>query len=74
MNGSSQTWKSRAVWLMLAVSACWVAYAFASSYASCRADGTGKVGCVILALFAGWLQVLLHLFTTIIRLITWLLP
>jgi hypothetical protein len=43
---------------MLAASAGWVVYSFGSLYGSCRIDGTGKLGCFIMALLVSLVEAL----------------
>jgi hypothetical protein len=65
-------WARRALWLILTISAAWVLYLLASHYGSCRAGGTGKLGCSIFALFlSGW-DVLVFVLLTINKLVLFL--
>jgi hypothetical protein len=59
---------------MLAVSAGWVTYLFMSGYLTCRADGTGKAWCVVMALYAAYLNALLHIIATVVRVLSFILP
>ena len=59
---------------MLAVSACWIVYSVGSHYETCRADGSGKLGCFILALFVGWSEALVFVFVTTFKLLMLILP
>jgi hypothetical protein len=74
MNASSQGWASRALWLMFAISAAWAVYVFGSHYGSCRADGTGEIFCFVIALFFGWLEVLVFVIVTVAKLLMLILP
>jgi hypothetical protein len=69
-----QAWAARSLWFMFGVSACWVLYVFASHYESCRVDGTNKFGCLLLALFAGWFEVVVFAVVTTIQLLKFVLP
>jgi hypothetical protein len=70
----SQQWAACALWLMLAVSAGYIIFAFVSHYGSCRADGTGKIGCFLVALFASLLEALAFAFVTVVKILTFILP
>jgi hypothetical protein len=74
MNASPQSWASRALWLVLAISAAWAVYVFGSHYGSCRADGTGELFCFVIALFFGWLEVLVFVIVTVAKLLMLILP
>jgi hypothetical protein len=77
MNASPQGWASRALWLMFAISAAWAVYVFGSHYGSCRADGTGELFCFVIALFFGWLEVLvfvIFVIVTVAKLLMLILP
>jgi hypothetical protein len=74
MNASPQGWPSRALWLMFAISAAWAVYVFGSHYGSCRADGTGELFCFVIALFFGWLEVLVFVIVTVAKLLMLILP
>jgi hypothetical protein len=74
MNGIHPNWPARAVWIMLAIAAIWAIYAFASHYSSCRTDGSGQVPCFVLALFFSWLDLLVLVIATVVKLITLALP
>jgi hypothetical protein len=72
MHGTN--WLARVLWLMLATSACWVMYLFAASYGGCRADGSGKLGCFMLALFMSVLEAIVFIVLTIVKLLLLMLP
>jgi hypothetical protein len=74
MKASPQGWASRALWLMFAISAAWAVYVFGSRYGSCRADGTGELFCFGIALFFGWLEVLVFVIATVAKLLMLILP
>ncbi len=59
---------------MLAIAAIWAVYTFGSHYSSCRADGSGQVLCFFLALLFSWLEVIVIVIATIVKLITLALP
>jgi hypothetical protein len=74
MNASTQRRASHAVWLMLAISGCWLMYLFVSHYGSCRTDGTGKLGCFFLAVFGSLFEAVAFVVGTIAKLLTAVLP
>jgi hypothetical protein len=74
MNASSQGWAGRALWLMFAISTAWAVYVFGSHYGSCRADGTGELFCFVIALFFGWLEILVFVIVTVAKLLMLILP
>lgn len=67
-------WLTRAVSAMLATSAVAILFLASANYAGCRADGTGKVECLVISLFVSALEVLAFAFMTVIHLITALFP
>ena len=74
MNSLPASWPVRAVWSALAVSAIWALFVFGFNYRSCRSTGSGEVLCFTLALFLSWLEVLVAVIGTIIRLIILIMP
>ena len=74
MNAAHHAWPARAVWTMLAVAAIWAVYTFGSHYSVCRADGSGQVLCFLLSLFLSWLEVLVFVVGTVLKLITLIMP
>jgi hypothetical protein len=74
MSRFPHTWLRRAVWLMLAISAGWVAYKFGSAYSACRTHGTEKVGCVGTAVASAYTDIWLLISTTVVKLLTFVLP
>jgi hypothetical protein len=69
-----QSWMSRALWSMLFIALIWVLYVLASHYGSCRADGTGKFVCLLVALAFGWLDVLVLVIAAAARVLETILP
>jgi hypothetical protein len=59
---------------MLVVSACLVVYLIAGYYGTCRADGSGKVGCFVAALFVGGFEALAFVVGTVKKLLRLVLP
>jgi hypothetical protein len=74
MNVLPQGQPARALWLMFAISGAWVIYLFGTHYGSCRLNGTDQVACFVIALFLSWLEVLVFVFGTIVKLIMFILP
>jgi hypothetical protein len=74
MIAQALSWLSRAIWSMLLVALVWVLYVLGSHYSSCRADGTGKFGCLLSALIFGWLDILLLVLGAVVRVLTAVLP
>jgi hypothetical protein len=74
MNLDQLNWPARAVWAMLAVAAIWGVYTFGSHYSSCRAGGSGQVLCFIFSLFLSWIEFLVFVIVTIVKLITLAIP
>jgi hypothetical protein len=64
----------QAIWLILAIAACWVFYLAASSYGSCRATGSGKLGCFIGALLITAFETLIFAVATVVKLLRLVLP
>ena len=69
-----QSWASRAVWLVLGISAAWVAYRFGVNYGECRAGGTPKPGCVLTAVGLTYFDVVLHIGIVVTKLLAAVLP
>jgi hypothetical protein len=74
MNYIPQSWAGRVLWLMWAVSACWVVYVFGLNYAGCRGAGYGELVCFFVALVVGSVELVFFVFTTILRLIALVIP
>jgi hypothetical protein len=59
---------------MLAVSACWAIYLFASNYGSCRANGYGHITCFIVMLLFSCVEVLIFVVVTAAKILMAVLP
>jgi hypothetical protein len=64
----------QAVWLILAIAACWVGYLVASHYGSCRTDGSGRLGCFLWAILAGAFEALIFALETVVKVLRLVLP
>jgi hypothetical protein len=71
---SLSSWLSRAVWLMLLVTAVWVAYVFGSNYMSCRAYATSELLCFAITLFRSGIEILAFVVTTTVKVLRAVLP
>jgi hypothetical protein len=65
---------SRALWLMFAVSAVWILYEFGSHYGACRVDGTGKIGCLLIAIVSSLFEIVVLIVSTIWKVLMLVLP
>jgi hypothetical protein len=59
---------------MLAVSACWAIYLFATSYGSCRANGYGQITCFIVTLLFSCVEVFVFVVVTMAKILMAVLP
>jgi hypothetical protein len=74
MNRWPQSWAGRAVWLMLTVSACWVAYQVATLYGACRLQASGKISCLLEALFGTYAKILVMIIAAAAKILSVILP
>ena len=74
MNAAPRNRAGTTLRLILAVSACWVTYLATSNYATCRAGGSGQVGCFITSPFVALFEGVGLGLLAIIKLLTALLP
>lgn len=74
MNRWPQSWAGRSVWLMLTISACWVAYEIATLYGACRLQESGKIACLTAALFGTYLKVLVLVVAAAAKILSVILP
>jgi hypothetical protein len=74
VTAARQNWRGRALWLMLAVSACWVVYVFGSNYNGCRKYGFGEVVCFLGTLPLSGVEVLSFVVATLAKVVGLILP
>jgi hypothetical protein len=74
MSRLPQSWAGRVVWIMLGISAFWVAYRFGFNYVECRADGTNKGGCVLFASFFTWTDIVVAVTVGVAKILSSVLP
>jgi hypothetical protein len=72
--GARQNWRERAIWLMLAVSACWVVYVFGANYNGCRKYGFGEVVCLVWTLLLSGIEVFFFVIAALARIVGLILP
>jgi hypothetical protein len=70
----ASTWLARAIGTMLAISTAATLFLGTANYASCRANGTGKVACVAISVILSAFEALAFAVMTVVNLITALFP
>ncbi len=68
-----ERWATVVNWLIFAAFTGWLIYLISLNYGSCRADGSGKLGCFALALFVSWFEMLITIAVLIGRLLMFIL-